>query len=226
MMSLIEDIVNAARVGRPVIMIDAETRKNEGHLILPAQFVDSAAINFMATHCRGIISLAITSEQARVLGLKPMVRWNDSRFQMAYTVSIEAKHGVSTGISTEDRARTIRAAINPEATASDIVTPGHVFPIVADDGGVTARPGHTEAAIEICERAGLFPAAVLCAIMSADGSMAGREELRQLAGHHNLPIGRVSDLAYPPAQVHPSQQLGTLPFASRDCQPLRYASGQ
>jgi hypothetical protein len=120
----IDEIVAAARAGRPVIMIDAETRKNEGHLIVPAQFADAATINFMARHCRGIVALAITAERARELGLKPMVRWNESHYQMAYTVSIEARSGVSTGISAGDRAQTIRTAIDPHSGALDIVTPG------------------------------------------------------------------------------------------------------
>ena len=208
----IDEIVSAARAGRPVIMIDAETRKNEGHLILPAQFVDAEAINFMARYCRGIVSLALTSAQAGALGLRPMTRWNESRYQMAYTVSIEACSGVSTGISAGDRAQTIRTAIAPGASAADIVTPGHVFPIIAHDGGLEARPGHTEAAIEICRRAGLAPAAVICAIMGADGSMATRSELLELAQAHDLPVGLVSGLMTPQSNGTRLAEAAILPF--------------
>lgn len=220
----IDEIVAAARAGRPVIMIDAETRKNEGHLIVPAQFADAATINFMARHCRGIVALAITAERARALGLKPMVRWNESHYQMAYTVSIEARSGVSTGISAGDRAQTIRTAIDPHSGALDIVTPGHVFPIIASEGGLTARPGHTEAAIEICQRAGLIPAAVVCAIMGVDGSMATRAELAGLAAAHDLPVGLVGDLMAPRPAMTRLAEAAILPFNAAQRGGMRHAA--
>lgn len=212
MISQIDEIVEAARAGHPVIMIDAETRKNEGHLILPAQFVDADAVNFMAIHCRGIVSLALTGARAEALGLRPMARRNESRYQMAYTVSIEARAGVSTGISAADRAQTIRTAMHPKAGALDIVTPGHVFPIVASDGGLAVRPGHTEAAIEICQRAGLIPAAAVCAILGPDGAMATRAELNTLAEEHDLRVGLVSDLIAARANPARLAEAAVLPF--------------
>lgn len=192
--SPIEEIVEEAREGRMFILVDAEDRENEGDLIIPAQFATPAAVNFMAKHGRGLICLAVTSERANELGLRPMTRRNKTPNKTAFTVSIEAREGITTGISAHDRARTIAVAIDSSKGADDIVSPGHVFPLVARDGGVLMRAGHTEASVDIARMAGLAPAAVICEIMNDDGTMARLPELAAFAQFHNLKIGTISDL--------------------------------
>ncbi len=189
-----QEIIEEARNGRMFILVDDEDRENEGDLIIPAQMATPDAINFMATHGRGLICLAITEKRALALGLDPMSRNNRCANSTAFTVSIEAREGVSTGISAADRARTISAAINPANGADEIVTPGHVFPLVARAGGVLVRAGHTEAAVDVPRMAGLLPAGVICEIMNEDGSMARLPDLIPFAQHHGLKIGTIRDL--------------------------------
>ena len=176
-LSSIEDIIEDARNGRMFILVDDEDRENEGDLVIPAQMATPDAINFMAKYGRGLICLAMTPERIRQLGLELMPQSNASRFQTAFTVSIEAKEGVTTGISAPDRARTVAVAIDPNSGAEDIVTPGHVFPLSARDGGVLVRTGHTEAAVDLARLAGLNPSGVICEIMNDDGSMARLQDL-------------------------------------------------
>lgn len=192
--SSIEEIIEDARNGKMYILVDAEDRENEGDLIMPAQFATPDAVNFMATHGRGLICLAMTGERAGVLNLEPMTRNNRESMGTAFTVSIEAKEGVTTGISAQDRARTVAVAIDPTKTSADIVSPGHVFPLVAKDGGVLVRAGHTEAAVDISRMAGLYPAGVICEIMNEDGTMARLPDLVAFAQLHNLKIGTIADL--------------------------------
>jgi 3,4-dihydroxy 2-butanone 4-phosphate synthase/GTP cyclohydrolase II len=193
-LSPIEDILEEARSGRMFILVDDETRENEGDLIIPAQFATPEAINFMAKHGRGLICLAMTPERIAQLGLNLMSRENNSRHQTAFTVSIEAREGVTTGISAADRAHTIQVAIDPSKTALDIASPGHVFPLVAKEGGVLVRAGHTEAAVDIAQLAGLNASGVICEIMNDDGSMARLPDLVTFAGAHGLKIGTIADL--------------------------------
>ncbi len=192
--SPIPEIIEEAREGRMFILVDAENRENEGDLVIPAQFATPAQVNFMARYGRGLICLALTAERSRELGLEPMARRNQTRMGTAFTVSIEAKEGVSTGISAADRARTIAVAIDASKGADDIVSPGHVFPLMARDGGVLVRAGHTEASVDISRQAGLNPSAVICEIMNDDGSMARLPELVSFAQFHNLKIGAIEDL--------------------------------
>ncbi len=192
--SSIEEIIEDARNGRMYILVDAEDRENEGDLIIPAQFATPDAVNFMATHGRGLICLAMTAERARTLDLEPMTRNNRESMSTAFTVSIEAREGVTTGISAHDRARTVAVAIDPGKTSADIVSPGHVFPLIARDGGALVRAGHTEAAVDISRLAGLYPAGVICEIMNDDGSMARLPDLVAFAQRHNLKIGTIADL--------------------------------
>jgi 3,4-dihydroxy 2-butanone 4-phosphate synthase / GTP cyclohydrolase II len=192
--SPIEDIIEDARNGRPYILVDAEDRENEGDVIIPAQFATPEQINFMAKHARGLICLSITSDRARQLRLPPMATDNQSGHGTAFTVSIEAREGVTTGISAHDRAHTIAVAIDPTKGPDDIVSPGHVFPLVAKDGGVLIRAGHTEAAVDISRMAGLVPAGVICEIMKDDGSMARLPDLVAFAQLHGLKIGTIADL--------------------------------
>jgi 3,4-dihydroxy 2-butanone 4-phosphate synthase/GTP cyclohydrolase II len=189
-----EEIIEEARQGRMYILVDAEDRENEGDLVIPAQFATPSAINFMAKHGRGLICLAMTAERADQLALHPMAARNGTRHTTAFTVSIEAKEGVSTGISAHDRARTIAVAIDPSKDASDIVSPGHVFPLAARDGGVLIRAGHTEASVDVSRMAGLIPAAVICEIMNEEGGMARLPELIGFAQLHGLKIGTIADL--------------------------------
>lgn len=189
-----EQVIDQARSGGMFILVDHEDRENEGDLIIPAQFADANAVNFMATHARGLICLAMESDRLDALELPQMSVRNSSRFDTAFTVSIEAREGVSTGISAADRAHTIKVATDPEAQPSDIATPGHVFPLRARDGGVLVRAGHTEAAVDIARLAGLTPAGVICEIMKDDGSMARLEDLVTFAEQHDVPIGTISDL--------------------------------
>ncbi|MCA6297788.1 MAG: 3,4-dihydroxy-2-butanone-4-phosphate synthase [Phenylobacterium sp.] len=192
--SPIEDIIEDARNGRPYILVDAEDRENEGDVIIPAQFATPEQINFMAKHARGLICLSITGDRARQLRLPPMAVDNQSGHGTAFTVSIEAREGVTTGISAHDRAHTIAVAVDPTKGADEIVSPGHVFPLVARDGGVLVRAGHTEAAVDISRLAGLNPAGVICEIMKDDGSMARLPDLIVFAQTHGLKIGTIADL--------------------------------
>lgn len=193
-LSSIEEILEDARQGRMFILVDAEDRENEGDLVIPAQMATPDAINFMARFGRGLICLAITPERAEMLHLQAMARSNQSRHSTAFTVSIEAREGISTGISAYDRSHTIAMAINPEKDWRDIVSPGHVFPLVARDGGVLVRAGHTEAAVDIARLAGLLPAGVICEIMNDDGTMARMPDLLIFAQRHGLKIGTIADL--------------------------------
>jgi 3,4-dihydroxy 2-butanone 4-phosphate synthase/GTP cyclohydrolase II len=192
--SSIEDILEDARNGRPYILVDAEDRENEGDVVIPAQMATPDIINFMARFARGLVCLSITGERARTLRLPPMVHDNGARNGTAFTVSIEAKDGISTGISPKDRAHTIAVAIDPTKDSRDIVSPGHVFPLVARDGGVLVRAGHTEAAVDISRMAGLYPAGVICEIINDDGTMARLLDLVPFAQLHGLKIGTIADL--------------------------------
>jgi 3,4-dihydroxy 2-butanone 4-phosphate synthase/GTP cyclohydrolase II len=193
-LSSAEDLIEEARNGRMFILVDDEDRENEGDLVVPAQFATPDAINFMARHARGLICLALTSGRVEKLGLPLMSQQNGTRHQTAFTVSIEAREGVTTGISAADRAKTIAVAINPESTRDDITTPGHVFPLLAREGGTLVRAGHTEASVDIARKAGLTPAAVICEIMNDDGTMARLPDLVAFAQHHNLKLGTIADL--------------------------------
>jgi 3,4-dihydroxy 2-butanone 4-phosphate synthase / GTP cyclohydrolase II len=192
--SAIEEIIEEARNGRMFILVDHEDRENEGDLVIPAQMATPEAVNFMATYGRGLICLALPGERIDALGLPLMSTVNASRHETAFTVSIEAREGVTTGISAHDRARTIAVAIDPAKGGSDIATPGHVFPLRARAGGVLVRAGHTEAAVDIARLAGLQPAGVICEIMNDDGSMARLPELVGFAQRHGLKVGTISDL--------------------------------
>ncbi len=192
--SSIEEIIEDARNGRMFILVDHEDRENEGDLVIPAQMATPDAINFMATHGRGLICLSLTAERVDALGLQLMSTNNSSRHETAFTISIEAREGVSTGISAHDRARTVAVAIDASKTAADIATPGHVFPLRARTGGVLVRAGHTEAAVDISRLAGLNPSGVICEIMNEDGSMARLPDLVAFAQRHGLKIGTISDL--------------------------------
>jgi 3,4-dihydroxy 2-butanone 4-phosphate synthase/GTP cyclohydrolase II len=193
-LSSVEEIVEEARNGRIVILVDDEDRENEGDLYIPAQMATPEAINFMARYGRGLICLAMTRERVEQLGLPLMARENGTRHQTAFTVSIEAREGVTTGISAGDRARTVSVAIDPSKGREHIVTPGHVFPLVARDGGVLVRAGHTEAAVDIARMAGLLPAGVICEIMNDDGTMARLPDLVKFAQFHGLKVGAIADL--------------------------------
>ena len=192
--SSVEEIIEDARNGRMFILVDHEDRENEGDLVIPAQWATPDAINFMATHGRGLICLSMTSKRIDELGLHLMSVNNSSRHETAFTISIEAREGVTTGISASDRARTIQVAIDASKGAADIATPGHVFPLRAKDGGVLVRAGHTEAAVDVARLAGLNPAGVICEIMNEDGTMARLPELVSFAQKHGLKIGTISDL--------------------------------
>lgn len=192
--SSIDEIIDDARNGRMYILVDAEDRENEGDLIIPASFATPEAVNFMARFGRGLICLAMTAERATSLNLDMMTRDNRESMGTAFTVSIEAKEGVTTGISAQDRAHTVAVAIDPTKDNDDIVSPGHVFPLVARDGGTLVRAGHTEAAVDISRMAGLYPAGVICEIMNDDGTMARLPELVSFAQLHNLKIGTIADL--------------------------------
>ena len=190
----IEEVIEDARNGRMFILVDAEDRENEGDLVIPAQMATPDAINFMARYGRGLICLALNSKRAEELNLEFMVPRNQSRHQTAFTVSIEAREGISTGISAHDRAHTIAVAIDATKGSRDIVSPGHVFPLVARDGGVLVRSGHTEAACDIARLAGLYPAGVICEVMKDDGTMARLTDLMQFAQLHGIKIATISDL--------------------------------
>ncbi|HET6545855.1 MAG TPA: 3,4-dihydroxy-2-butanone-4-phosphate synthase [Rhodanobacteraceae bacterium] len=190
----IPDIIDEIRAGRMVVMLDDEDRENEGDLIMAAEKVRAEDVNFMAREARGLICLALTGERCRTLGLAPMVRANNSPFHTNFTVSIEAAKGVTTGISAQDRAHTVRTAVKPGAIAADLTQPGHVFPLTAQAGGVLVRAGHTEAAVDLAGLAGFEPAGVLVEVLQEDGSMARRPELEAFAARHRLRIGTIADL--------------------------------
>ena len=192
--SPIDEIIDDARNGRMFILVDHEDRENEGDLVIPAQMATPEAINFMATHGRGLICLSLPGERIDALGLELMSTNNSSRHETAFTISIEAREGVSTGISAHDRARTVAVAIDATKGAADIATPGHVFPLRAKNGGVLVRAGHTEAAMDLSRLAGLNPSGVICEIMNEDGSMARLPDLVSFAQKHGLKIGTISDL--------------------------------
>jgi len=188
------ELIEEAKRGRMFVLVDDEDRENEGDLVIPAQMATPEAVNFMAKHGRGLICLALERQRVEQLGLPLMSMRNGTRHQTAFTISIEARDGISTGISAFDRARTIQVAIDPAKGAGDIVTPGHVFPLVAREGGVLVRTGHTEAAVDVARLAGLQPAGVICEVLNEDGSMARRDDLVQFAQFHGLKIGTIADL--------------------------------
>ena len=189
-----EELLAEARSGRMFVLVDDEDRENEGDLVIPAQFATPDAINFMAKHARGLICLALTRQRVEQLGLRLMAQANGTRHQTAFTVSIGARDGVTTGISAADRARTVAVAINPEMGRDDIVTPGHVFPLMARDGGTLVRAGHTEAAVDFARLAGLNPSGVICEIMNDDGTMARMPDLVAFAQRHGLKLGTIAAL--------------------------------
>lgn len=193
-LSSIEEIIEDARNGRMFILVDDEERENEGDLVIPAQMATPEAVNFMAKYGRGLICLSLTAERLRHLDLPLMAQRNVSRHQTAFTVSIEARDGVTTGISASDRARTVSVAIDPTKGPQDIVSPGHIFPLEARQGGVLVRTGHTEAAVDVSRLAGLNPAGVICEIMNEDGTMARMPDLVKFAQFHGLKIGTIADL--------------------------------
>jgi 3,4-dihydroxy 2-butanone 4-phosphate synthase/GTP cyclohydrolase II len=193
-LSSIEEIIEDARAGKMFVLVDDESRENEGDLVIPAQLATPDAVNFMARHARGLVCLAMTPERIETLGLDPMPRRHASRFDTAFTVSIEAREGVTTGISAADRARTIQVAIDPEKGAADITTPGHIFPIVAKSGGVLTRAGHTEAAVDVARLAGLDASGVICEIMNDDGTMARLPDLVGFCQRHGLKMATIADL--------------------------------
>ena len=212
----IEEIIDEARNGRMYILVDDEDRENEGDLIIPAQMATPDAINFMATHGRGLICLTLTGERIEQLGLELMSRHNGTRHETAFTVSIEAREGVTTGISAADRARTVSVAIDGTKGKADIVTPGHVFPLRARAGGVLVRAGHTEAAVDISRLAGLNPSGVICEIMRDDGTMARLDDLIGFARIHDLKIGTIRDLiAYRRKHDRMVEKKAEITFTSR-----------
>ena len=210
-----EEIIDEARNGRMFILVDDEDRENEGDLVIPAQMATPDAVNFMATHGRGLICLSLDRKRIEALGLEPMSRDNRESMQTAFTTSIEAKHGVTTGISAADRARTVSVAIDSSKGPDDIVTPGHVFPLAARDGGVLVRAGHTEAAVDISRLAGLNPSGVICEIMNEDGSMARLDDLIGFARRHKMKIGTIRDLiAYRMRHDHLVERVAERRFQS------------
>ncbi|MBV8400420.1 MAG: 3,4-dihydroxy-2-butanone-4-phosphate synthase [Acetobacteraceae bacterium] len=189
-----DELIEEARNGHMFVLVDDEDRENEGDLVIPAQFATPDVINFMARYARGLICLAMTRHRVEQLGLSLMGQQNGTRHQTAFTVSIEAREGVTTGISAADRAHTVAVAINPECGPDDLVTPGHVFPLVAREGGTLVRAGHTEAAVDIARLAGLNAAGVICEIMNDDGTMARLPDLVAFTQRHNLKLGTIADL--------------------------------
>ncbi len=211
-----EEIIDEAKNGRMFILVDDEDRENEGDLVIPAQMATPEKINFMARHGRGLICLAMTKSRVDALGLDLMSRHNGTRHETAFTVSIEARDGVTTGISAADRARTIAVAIDASKGREEIVTPGHVFPLVARDGGVLVRAGHTEAAVDVSRLAGLNPSGVICEIMNEDGTMSRMDDLVSFAQLHNLKIGTIRDLiAYRRRYDHLVEKKAEMTFESR-----------
>ena len=215
--SELADVIEDARNGRMFILVDAEDRENEVDLVIPAQMCTPQAINFMARFGRGLICLAMTQERADQLKLPMMAAQNHTRNQTAFTVSIEAKEGISTGISAHDRAHTISVAIDPTKGPDDIIMPGHVFPLVARHGGVLIRAGHTEAAVDIARLAGLYPAGVICEVMNDDGTMARLPDLVKFAQLHGLKVGTIADLiAYRRKHDHFVKRAKEIDFESRN----------
>jgi 3,4-dihydroxy 2-butanone 4-phosphate synthase/GTP cyclohydrolase II len=211
-----EAIIDEARNGRMFILVDDDDRENEGDLVIPAQMATPDAINFMARHGRGLICLALTKARADALQLQPMTRDNRTRMETAFTVSIEAKEGVTTGISAADRARTVAVAIDSGNGPEALVSPGHVFPLVARPGGVLVRAGHTEAAVDVARLAGLNPSGVICEIMREDGTMARLDDLVDFAASHGLKIGTIRDLiAYRLRRDHMVEEVADTRFTSR-----------
>ena len=211
----IEEIIEEARNGRMFILVDDEDRENEGDLVIPAQMATPDAVNFMATHGRGLICLTLTRQRTEQLGLELMSRNNGTRHETAFTVSIEAREGVTTGISAGDRARTVAVAIDAGKGRDDIVTPGHVFPLIARDGGVLVRAGHTEASVDISRLAGLNPSGVICEIMNEDGTMARMDDLIPFARKHGLKMGTIRDLIeYRRKNDHLVERVREVPFVS------------
>ena len=211
-----EEIIDEAKNGRMFILVDDEDRENEGDLVIPAQMATPEKINFMAKHGRGLICLAMTKTRVDQLGLGLMSRHNGTRHETAFTVSIEARDGVTTGISAADRARTIAVAIDAGKGSDEIVTPGHVFPLVARDGGVLVRAGHTEAAVDVSRLAGLNPSGVICEIMNEDGTMSRMDDLVTFAQFHNLKIGTIRDLiAYRRRHDHLVEKRAEMMFESK-----------
>ncbi|MDQ2879396.1 MAG: 3,4-dihydroxy-2-butanone-4-phosphate synthase [Pseudomonadota bacterium] len=209
-------MIDEARNGRIFILVDDEDRENEGDLVIPAQMATPEKINFMAKHGRGLICLAMTKRRVDELGLDLMSRHNGTRHETAFTTSIEARDGVTTGISAADRARTVSVAIDASKGKDEIVTPGHVFPLVARDGGVLVRAGHTEAAVDVSRLAGLNPSGVICEIMNEDGTMARLDDLVAFAQHHNLKIGTIRDLiAYRRRHDHLVEKRAEMAFQSK-----------
>ncbi|MGC9422163.1 MULTISPECIES: bifunctional 3,4-dihydroxy-2-butanone-4-phosphate synthase/GTP cyclohydrolase II [unclassified Vibrio] len=189
-----QDIIEDIRLGKMVILMDDEDRENEGDLIMAAEHITPEAINFMATHGRGLICLTMTKTRCQHLGLAPMVQDNNAQYTTNFTVSIEAAEGVTTGISAADRARTVQAAVAPNAKAADLVQPGHIFPLAAQDGGVLTRAGHTEAGCDLARLAGLEPASVIVEILNEDGTMARRPDLEIFSKKHGIKLGTIADL--------------------------------
>ena len=211
-----EAIIDEARNGRMFILVDDDDRENEGDLVIPAQMATPDAINFMARHGRGLICLALTRERVDALGLQPMASLNRSRNNTAFTVSIEAKDGISTGISAADRARTVAVAIDSAHGSDALVSPGHVFPLVAQPGGVLVRAGHTEAAVDVARLAGLNPSGVICEIMREDGGMARLDDLMGFAAEHRLKIGTIRDLiAYRLKKDHMVERVASTGFDAK-----------
>ena len=215
--SSIEDVIEDARNGRMFILMDADDRENEGDLVIPAQMCTPQSVNFMAKNGRGLICLALTQERANALNIPMMTQVNGTPNKTAFTISIEAKEGISTGISAHDRAHTISVAIDPTKSANDITSPGHVFPLVARHGGTLVRAGHTEAAVDIARLAGLNPAGVICEIMNDDGTMARLPDLVPFAQLHGLKIGTIADLiAYRRKYDHFVKRKIEAPFESHN----------
>jgi 3,4-dihydroxy 2-butanone 4-phosphate synthase/GTP cyclohydrolase II len=211
-----EEIIDEAKNGRMFILVDDEDRENEGDLVIPAQMATPEKINFMARYGRGLICLALTRTRVEQLGLDLMSRNNGTRHETAFTTSIEAREGVTTGISAADRARTVAVAIDAGKGREEIVTPGHVFPLVARDGGVLVRTGHTEAAVDVARLAGLNPSGVICEIMNEDGTMSRMDDLVGFAQHHALKIGTIRDLiAYRRRYDHLVEKRAESTFDSR-----------
>jgi len=211
-----EELIDEAKNGRMFILVDDEDRENEGDLVIPAQMATPDAINFMAKYGRGLVCLALAKERVEQLGLDLMSRNNGTRHETAFTVSIEARDGVTTGISAADRARTVAVAIDASKGREEIVTPGHVFPLVARPGGVLVRAGHTEAAVDIARLAGLNPSGVICEVMKDDGTMARLDDLVAFAQLHNLKIGTIRDLiAYRRRYDHNVEKVAEIDFHSR-----------
>lgn len=193
-LSAMEDIIEDLRLGKMVILMDDEDRENEGDIIIAAEKITPEIVNFMVTHARGLLCLTITEQMAKQLELPVMVKNNTEQFSTNFTVSIEAAHGVTTGISVHDRVKTIQDAVSPNASSKDIVSPGHIFPVVAREGGVLIRPGHTEAGCDLAKLAGLSPSCAIIEVLNPDGTMARRPDLEVFAQQHDIKLGTIADL--------------------------------